>query len=99
MPLSYPPLRPVEVDGVKRWTATCRTCGQDVVTVPQIVKAAVDEARRAHGHEAHCTRVPAEPTAPGVIPCEQHASILNPSFPWHRVLEVAEDCTDCEETS
>lgn len=31
MPLSYPPLKAVEVDGVKKWTAVCRTCGQDVV--------------------------------------------------------------------
>lgn len=56
MPLSFPPLRAVEVDGVKRWTATCRTCGQDVVRTPQIVKAAVEEMRRAHGPEAHCER-------------------------------------------
>lgn len=56
MPLSYPPLRSVVVDGVTRWTATCRTCGQDVVKTPQIVKAAVEEMRRAHGREAHCKR-------------------------------------------
>lgn len=56
MPLSYPPLKAVEVDGVKKWTAVCRTCGQDVVRVPQLVKAAAEEARGAHGHEAECTR-------------------------------------------
>lgn len=56
MPLSYPPIRPVEVDGVKRWTATCRTCGQDVVRVPQLAKVAVEEMRRGHGFEADCKR-------------------------------------------
>ncbi|WP_087132587.1 hypothetical protein [Microbacterium esteraromaticum] len=56
MPLSYPPLKAVDVDGVKKWTAVCRACGQDVVQVPQLVKAAVEQARRAHGHEAECTR-------------------------------------------
>lgn len=56
MPLSYPPIRPVEVDGEKRWQATCRTCGQDVCSRPQVVKVAVDELRRAHGFEADCRR-------------------------------------------
>lgn len=56
MPLSYPPLKAVLVDGEKRWTAQCRTCGQDVVERPQLVKAAVEDQRRAHGFEAHCTR-------------------------------------------
>ncbi len=56
MPLSFPPMRPVEVDGKTKWQATCRTCGQDVCRVPQLVKAAVDEARRAHGPEKSCRR-------------------------------------------
>lgn len=56
MPLSYPPMKPVVVDGVTKWTATCRTCRQPVVSTPQIVKAAVEEARRQHGFEADCTR-------------------------------------------
>lgn len=56
MPLSYPPIRPVTVDGVKRWTATCRTCGQDVVRAPQLAKTAVEDARRSHGFEADCGR-------------------------------------------
>lgn len=59
MPLSFPPLHQVVVDGVTRWNATCRTCGQDVCERPQLVKAAVDEARRAHGHEKSCTRAKA----------------------------------------
>jgi hypothetical protein len=46
----------VVVDGVTRWTATCRTCGRDVVDTPQLVKAAVNDARRWHGHEAECKR-------------------------------------------
>lgn len=56
MPLSYPPIRPVLVDGKTLWQATCRTCGQDVCSRPQVVKAAVQEMRKAHGHEAECTR-------------------------------------------
>lgn len=56
MPLSFPPLRPVTVQGATKWQATCRTCGQDVCREPQVVKAAVDEARRAHGPEKTCTR-------------------------------------------
>lgn len=56
MPLSYPPIRPVVVDGVKRWTAACRTCGQDVVAYPQLAKVAVEELRRGHGFEADCNR-------------------------------------------
>lgn len=56
MPLSFPPIRPVVVNGATKWQATCRTCGQDVCERPQVVKAAVDEMRRAHGREAHCTR-------------------------------------------
>lgn len=56
MPLSFPPLRAVDVDGVTKWQATCRTCGQDVCSRPQVVKAAVDEMRRAHGPEKTCTR-------------------------------------------
>lgn len=56
MPLSYPPLKAVEVDGVKKWTAVCRACGQEVVQAPQMVKAAAEEARRAHGQETECTR-------------------------------------------
>jgi hypothetical protein len=44
------------VDGVKRWTATCRTCGQDVVAHPQLAKVAVEEMRRGHGFEADCKR-------------------------------------------
>lgn len=56
MPLSYPPMKAVTVDGVTKWTATCRTCQQPVVPVPQVVKAAVEEARRVHGFEADCTR-------------------------------------------
>ena len=56
MPLSYPPLGAVEVDGVTRWQATCRSCGHDVCEHPQLVKAAVNEARRWHGHEAACKR-------------------------------------------
>lgn len=59
MPLSYPPMKAIAVDGQKRWTATCRTCGQDVVSKPQVVKAAVDEMRRAHGFEADCRRADA----------------------------------------
>ena len=56
MPLSYPPIRAVVVDGQTRWQATCRTCGQDVCKRPQIVKAAAQEMRKAHGPEAECTR-------------------------------------------
>lgn len=56
MPPSYPPIRPVVVDDVKRWTATCRTCGQDVVHTPQLAKTAVEDMRRAHGSEADCKR-------------------------------------------
>jgi len=56
MPLSYPPLKAIDVDGAKKWTATCRACGQDVVQTPQLVKAAAEEARRAHGYEAECRR-------------------------------------------
>lgn len=56
MPRSYPPIRPVTVHGVTKWQATCRTCGQDVCERPQVVKAAVEEARHAHGVEADCTR-------------------------------------------
>lgn len=56
MPLSYPPIRPVVVDGEKRWQATCRTCGRDVCANPQLAKAAVEEARRGHGYEADCQR-------------------------------------------
>lgn len=57
-PLAFPPLRSVEVDGVTKWTATCRTCGRDVVEWPQPVKAAVNEMRRAHGAEALCKKEP-----------------------------------------
>lgn len=53
---SYPPIRKVDVNGAIRWQATCRTCGQDVCQRPQVVKAAVEEMRRAHGAEAHCRR-------------------------------------------
>lgn len=56
MPLSFPPMRAVLVHGAAKWQATCRTCGEDVCREPQVVKAAVDEARRAHGHEKECTR-------------------------------------------
>lgn len=56
MPLSYPPLRAVDVDGQKRWQATCRTCGQDCSVTPQAVKAAADYSRRLHGFEADCKR-------------------------------------------
>ena len=56
MPLSYPPIRKVEVNGATKYQATCRTCGQDVCARPQVVKAAVDEMRRSHGFEADCTR-------------------------------------------
>lgn len=56
MPLSYPPIREVIVDGERRWQATCRTCGQDICRVPQVVKAAVDETRKSHGREADCKR-------------------------------------------
>ncbi len=56
MPLSYPPIRVVTVDGEKRYQATCRTCNQDVCRTPQLVKAAVDETRKSHGREAECTR-------------------------------------------
>ena len=56
--LSFPPLRAVEIGGVTKWTATCRTCGHDVVQCPQPVKAAVNEMRRAHGAEALCKREP-----------------------------------------
>lgn len=56
MPLSYPKMRPVVVHGATKWQATCRTCGRDVCREPQVVKAAVEEARRAHGYEADCTR-------------------------------------------
>lgn len=31
-----------------------------------------------------------------VHPCEKHQSILSADLPWHRVLEVAEDCLSCE---
>lgn len=53
---SYPPIREVEVAGERRWEAYCRTCGQPVTAKPQVVKAAVEEARRWHGFEADCTR-------------------------------------------
>ena len=56
MPLSYPPVCRVEVDGETRWQATCRTCGQDMCARPQLVKAAVDEMRKGHGREADCKR-------------------------------------------
>lgn len=56
MPLSFPPIRRVEVDGQTRYQATCRTCGHDVVEKPALVKAAVEEMRRAHGFEANCRR-------------------------------------------
>jgi hypothetical protein len=56
MPLSFPPFEQVDVDGVKKWNARCRTCGQWVCEQPQLVKAAVEETRRAHGPEKLCTR-------------------------------------------
>lgn len=56
MPLSYPPLCSVPVDGETRWKATCRTCGHDVCEKPQLTRAAVQDSRRAHGAEATCTR-------------------------------------------
>lgn len=56
MPLSYPPIRKVEVNDTTKYQATCRTCGQDVCERPQVVKAAVEEMRRAHGFEADCRR-------------------------------------------
>lgn len=56
MPLSYPPIRSVVVNGATKWQATCRTCGEDVCAQPQVVKAAVQEARRWHGPEADCKR-------------------------------------------
>lgn len=58
MPFSYPPIRTVigVVDGRTRYQATCRTCGRDVCTAPQLAKVAVEEMRRAHGFEADCTR-------------------------------------------
>lgn len=55
-PLSFPPIRSVLVRGAPKYQATCRTCGQDVCAEPQVVKAAVEEARRAHGPEKQCTR-------------------------------------------
>lgn len=33
-----------------------------------------------------------------VIPCPEHRSIMSPDFPWHRALEVAEDCPNCQVT-
>lgn len=30
-----------------------------------------------------------------VLPCDDHRSILSPSLPWHRAVEVAEDCPNC----
>lgn len=35
-------------------------------------------------------------TAPEIIPCVEHRSILSPDFPWHRALDVADECPDCE---
>jgi hypothetical protein len=64
MPLSYPPIRAIEIDGQTRWQATCRTCGEDVCTRPQVVKAAVQELRKAHGAEADCTRPRARQVEP-----------------------------------
>lgn len=55
MPLSFPPLEKVIVDGEARWTATCRTCGAQVCT-PIAVKAAADYSRRVHGPEKLCKR-------------------------------------------
>lgn len=54
MPLSFPKLEPVVVNGATKWTATCRTCGWTLQ--PQVVKAAAEETRRAHGPEKLCTR-------------------------------------------
>lgn len=59
MPLSYPPIRQVTVDGVVRYQATCRTCGRDICSAPQAAKAAVEEMRRVHGFEADCRVAPA----------------------------------------
>lgn len=61
MPLSFPSLYSVEVDGEKRWQATCRTCGHDMCETPQLTRAAVEDMRRAHGVEAACARPRREP--------------------------------------
>lgn len=31
-----------------------------------------------------------------VFPCEQHEGILRPSLEWHRALQIADDCPECE---
>lgn len=91
MPLSYPPLKAVEIDGEKRWTATCRTCGQTVVERPQLVKAAVDEQRRAHGFEADCLRR---------VPCPVIGCTAGISHHHHTTAGVVlVDWCNCEEQS
>ncbi|GAA1915053.1 hypothetical protein GCM10009775_04360 [Microbacterium aoyamense] len=56
MPLSFPQMRLVVVNGRAKHNAWCRTCEQWVCEEPQSVKAAVEEARRAHGPEKLCRR-------------------------------------------
>lgn len=31
-----------------------------------------------------------------VYPCDEHRSLLNPYFPFYRVVQIAEDCDYCE---
>jgi hypothetical protein len=31
-----------------------------------------------------------------IHPCDEHRGILNPSFPWDRALDVADECPACE---
>lgn len=90
MPLSYPPMKAVEFDGGKRWTATCRTCGQDVCA-PQVVKAAADYSRRVHGHEAECQRR---------VPCRVIGCTAGISHHHHTAAgTVLIDWCTCEEAS
>lgn len=92
MPLSFPPMREVIVDGKARWQATCRTCGQDVCSRPQAVKAAVEELRRAHGYEAECRRAPTL--------CEWFATCTRPAAGTspHPILGDVLICQVCADT-
>lgn len=89
MPLSYPKMERLEVDGEVRWNAWCRTCRHWVCTRHQVVKAAVEETRRAHGFEADCRRAPQL--------CEWYAGCVRPAVGVspHPVLGTVPICQEC----